>query len=122
MGCRTSFVAELVIGMDVSRQLDKKIGPGRRTEKLGILKFGHKFFTKSLCVLGLGKSFFTFEKLKFWNLFMSWVLPHCESPTTTMESSESLFGDILSRSQDNNTFHYNSLKLLMISFDVIVKV
>ena len=32
MGCRTSFVAELVIGMDVSRQLDKKIGPELKTE------------------------------------------------------------------------------------------
>ena len=39
-----------------------------------------------------------------------------------MESSKSLVGDILSRSQDINIFHDNPLKLLMVSFDVIVKV
>lgn len=35
----------------------------------------------------------TLENLKFWNLFMSWVLPHWESPTTTIEISN--FSDIL---------------------------
>ena len=41
MGCRTSFVAALVIGMDDSRQMYKKSKTGRLMK---VLKNGYKFF------------------------------------------------------------------------------
>ena len=71
MGCRTSFVAALVIGMDGSRQLDKN--PKLKTSEYRnmAINFPANPYVKYEEYDIWGKAFFTFEKLKFWNLFMS---------------------------------------------------
>ena len=69
MGCRTSFVAALVIGMDDSCQMYKKSKTGRLMK---VLKNGYKFFLILMDSMKyIYQTYSTFEKLKFWNLFMS---------------------------------------------------